>query len=81
MSEGSWWHAGEDDDWAEPLPPVVILEPDYGAELPLTSEEGMLAWLQTKFSPQLLDRLAAWQEAFEAGFSLRQRLAFAAIAG
>jgi hypothetical protein len=51
------------------LPPVVVLEPDYGAELPLTSEqEGMLDWQQTGFSPQLLDRLAAWQEAFEAGF-------------
>jgi hypothetical protein len=49
------------------LPAVVILEPDYGAELPLTSEEeGMLGWRQTGFSPQLLDRLADWQEAFEA---------------
>ena len=48
---------------------VVILEPDYGAELPLTSEEeGMLGWRQTGFSPQLLDQLADWQEAFEAGF-------------
>ena len=50
------------------MPAVVILEPDYGAELPLTSEEeGMLGWRQTGFSPQLLDRLADWQEAFEAG--------------
>jgi hypothetical protein len=47
------------------LPAVVILEPDYGAELPLTSaEEGMLGWQQTGFSPQLLDQLADWQEAF-----------------
>jgi len=28
----------------------------------------MLTWEQTGFSPQLLDRLAAWQEAFGAGF-------------
>jgi hypothetical protein len=27
----------------------------------------MPAWQQIKFSPQLLDRLAAWREAFEAG--------------
>ena len=50
------------------MPAVVILEPDYGAELPLTSEEGMLGWRRTGFSPQLLDQLADWQEAFEAGF-------------
>ena len=50
------------------MPAVVIVEPDYGAELPLTSEEeGMLGWRQSGFSPQLLDRLADWQEAFEAG--------------
>ena len=50
------------------MPAVVILEPDYGAELPLTSEEeGMLGWRQTGFSLQLLDQLADWQEAFEAG--------------
>ena len=39
------------------MPAVVILEPDYGAELPLTSEaEGVLGWQQTRFSPQLLDQ-------------------------
>ncbi len=69
VSEGPWWHPGRNDEWDEPLPTVVILEPDYGAELPLTSEEeGMLDWQQTRFSPQLLDQLVAWQEAFEAGF-------------
>jgi hypothetical protein len=68
MDERPWWHPGRDDEWDEPLPAVVILEPDYGAELPLTSEEGMLGWQQTGFSPQLLDQLAAWQEAFESGF-------------
>jgi hypothetical protein len=51
----------------EPLPTVVILEPDYDAELPLTSDEGMLGWQQTGFSPQLLDQLATWQEAFQPG--------------
>ena len=59
MSERPWWRAGQDDEQDGPLPAVVILEPDYGAELPLTSEEeGMLGWRQTGFSPQLLDRLA-----------------------
>jgi len=28
----------------------------------------MLAWQDTKFPPELLDRLVAWQEEFEAGF-------------
>jgi hypothetical protein len=69
VSERPWWHSGQGDKRDEPLPAVVILEPDYGAELPLTSaEEGMLGWQQTGFSPQLLDQLADWQEAFEAGF-------------
>ena len=69
MSERPWWRPGQDADQYGSLPAVVILEPDYGAELPLTSEdEGMLGWGQTGFSPQLLDWLADWQEAFEAGF-------------
>lgn len=51
MDERPWWHPSRDDEWDEPLPTVVILEPDYGAELPLTSEEGMLGWQQTGFSP------------------------------
>lgn len=67
MSENPWWHAADDDDWGDPLPPVVTLEPEYGAALPLGGE-GMLAWQRTKFSPQLLDRLAAWQADFESGF-------------
>jgi hypothetical protein len=49
------------------LPAAVILEPDFGAELPLTSEEGIPGWRQTGFSPQLPGRLADWQEALEAG--------------
>src|ERR1700727_1782332 len=53
---------------SRPLPAIVIPEPDYGAELPLTSEEeGTLGWLQTAYPPHLLDPLADWQEAFEAG--------------
>jgi hypothetical protein len=67
VSEKPWWHPGDDEDWDEPLPTVVTLEPEYGAELPLGGE-GVLAWQRTKFSPQLLDRLAAWQEDFENGF-------------
>ena len=39
----------------------------YGAGLPLTSDEGMLGWQQTGFSPQLQDQLATWQEAFQPG--------------
>jgi hypothetical protein len=68
VSEKPWWHPGQGDERGESLPAVVILEPDYGAELPLTSEEGMLSWEQTGLSPRLLDRLAAWQAAFDAGF-------------
>ena len=68
VSEKPWWHPGDDEDWDEPLPTVVTLEPEYGAELPLGGGEGVLAWPRTKVSPQLLDRLAAWQEDFENGF-------------
>ena len=65
MDERPWWHPSRDDEWDEPLPTVVILEPDYGAELPLTSEEGMLGWQQT-CSPR--NSWTSWQEAFESGF-------------
>jgi|SRR5450432_3652770 hypothetical protein len=66
MSENPWWHPTDDDDWDEPLPAVVTLEPDYSAKLPLSG--GGLAWQRTKFSPGLLDRLATWQEEFESNF-------------
>ena len=33
----------------------------------------MLGWQQSGLSPQLLDKLAAWQEAFEAGFHFDTR--------
>ena len=57
----------------EPLPSVVILAPDYhagdDAGLPLwTEESGQISWRSTRFSPKLLDRLAAWQEEFESNF-------------
>lgn len=67
MSENPWWHRADDDGGDERLPAVVTLSPDYHAELPLGGD-GQLDWRRTKFSPGLLDRLAAWQEEFESGF-------------
>ena len=66
-----WWHPSKDDlDWDEPLPARIELSPDYSADLPLwgCDGSGMLAWQDTKFSPQLLDRVAAWQQDFDANF-------------
>lgn len=57
VSGRPWRHSGQGDQQPEFLPAVVILEPEYGAELPLASEEGMLGWEQTGLSPELLDRL------------------------
>ena len=69
MGENAWWHPGKDDlDWDEPLPGQIDLSPDYSADLPLWGCGGMLAWQNTKFSPQLLDRLTAWQQEFDANF-------------
>jgi hypothetical protein len=71
MSGNPWWHPGKDDlDRDEPLPDEIELAPDYSAELPLwgCDGSGMMAWQDTKFSPGLLDRLAAWQQEFDAGF-------------
>ena len=49
------------------LPDVITLAPDYGAELPLWGNGfGNIAWQYTKFSRGLLDRLAAWQQEFDA---------------
>ena len=42
--------------------------PEYSADLPLWGECGAIAWQRTKFSPQLLDRLAAWQQDFDDNF-------------
>lgn len=67
MNENPWWHPSEDDrGWDEPLPAVIRFAPDYGAKLPLWGEGfGNIAWQFTKFSPRLLDRLAAWQQEFD----------------
>lgn len=67
MGQNPWWHSGEDDlDWDGSLPSVIILAPDYKAPLPLWGEGfGNIAWQFTKFPPQLLDRLAAWQQDFD----------------
>jgi|SRR5215831_20845559 len=67
MSDNPWWDPTDDDDWDEPLPPVVTLSPEYSAELPLGGE-GQLPRQRTKFSPELLDRLAAWQKEFDSNF-------------
>jgi hypothetical protein len=69
MGRGPWWNPSEDDlDW-DPLPDVVILGPDYAADLPLWGQScGNLAWQCTRFRPELLDRLAAWQEEFDDNF-------------
>ena len=73
MGENPWWHPSKDDlDPARPLPDEIELAPDYSAELPLWGDDGYgsgeLAWQQTQFSPELLDRLVAWQQEFDANF-------------
>jgi hypothetical protein len=70
MGRNPWWHPTEaDPGWDEPLPSSIVLSPDYGAELPLWADGfGNVSWQFTKFSPDLLDRLAVWQQAFDAGF-------------
>src|SRR5215472_2845419 len=69
MRDNSWWHPSEDDlGWDDPLPSVIVLAPDYMADLPLWGDGGNIAWQLTKFPPELLDRLTAWQEEFDANF-------------
>jgi hypothetical protein len=70
VSENPWWHPGEDDlRWDEPLPRVIRLSPDYSAPLPLWGEGfGNIDWRFTKFPPELLDRLAAWQQDFDGNY-------------
>jgi hypothetical protein len=70
MSENPWWHPrGDDLSWDDPLPTLIVLAPDYMADLPLWGEgSGNIAWQSTKFPPELLDRLAAWQQEFDGNF-------------
>lgn len=70
MSENPWWHPGDDDlDWDEPLPSEIVLAPDYTVDLPLWGQGfGNIDWRFTKFPPELLDRLAAWQREFDDNF-------------
>jgi hypothetical protein len=67
VSRNPWWHPTEDDlDRSEPLPKIIRFAPDYGAELPLWGEGlANIAWQFTKFPPELLDRLVAWQREFD----------------
>lgn len=71
MSERPWWNPDDEDDldWDKPLPEVIVLMPDYDAELPLWGERwGNVDWHFTRFSRELLDRLAAWQREFDDNF-------------
>jgi hypothetical protein len=72
ISDKPWWHPADDLDVEEPLPSVVILAPDYqagnDAGLPLWGEEGQISWRDTKFTPELLDRLHTWHEEFEENY-------------
>jgi hypothetical protein len=71
MSEMPWRNLSDEDDldWDEPLPEVIVLTPDYGAELPLWGERwGNIDGRFTRFSRELLDRLAAWQQDFDDNF-------------
>jgi hypothetical protein len=67
VEHNPWWRPDQaGPGWDEPLPEVITLAPDYGAQLPLWGDGfGNIAWQHTKFSPALLDRLAAWQHEFD----------------
>ena len=71
MSNNPWWDS-ENGEIVEdrPLPSAVRLAPDYGAELPLWGQGfGNIGWEFTKFTPELLDRLADWQQEFETHYN------------
>ncbi|HTX83341.1 MAG TPA: hypothetical protein VME44_14220 [Streptosporangiaceae bacterium] len=68
MYQKPWWNPSDEDDvdWDEPLPEVIVLMPDYSAELPLWGNGfGNIDWHFTRFSRELLDQLAAWQQEFD----------------
>jgi hypothetical protein len=67
---GPWWTPTEDDlTWDRPLPEIVVFETDYSAELPLWGDGyGNIPWQATKLPPVLLDRLAAWQDRWDANY-------------
>jgi len=73
VGQNPWWHPSEDDlDSDEALPSPIVLAPDYMADLPLWGEGfGNIAWQFTKFPPELLDRLAAWQRYFDDNYHYR----------
>jgi hypothetical protein len=81
VSDNPWWHPSDDDlGWDEALPRVIRLSPDYGADLPLWGEGfGNIAWQFTKLPPQLLDRLAAWQQDFDNNYHYQAGWRSAAI--
>jgi hypothetical protein len=81
VSENPWWHPSDDDlGWDEPLPPVIQLSPDYSAPLPLWGGGfGNIDWRFTKFPPELLDRLAAWQHDFDDNYHYQTGWRSAAI--
>lgn len=70
MGVNPWWHPSQEDlGWDDPLPDVIEMAPEYAAKLPLSGEGfGIISWQFTKFSPELLDRLAAWQQEFDDNF-------------
>jgi hypothetical protein len=69
VSENPWWQPTDDDlAQAQPLPKLIELATDYDADLPLWGDGGNIPWQDTGFSPALLDRLAAWQQDFDANY-------------
>lgn len=68
MNERPWWYPTHDDHRDEPLPAIVVLAPDYMADLPLWGDGATLPWQLTKLPPELLDRLVDWQEEFDSNF-------------
>ena len=63
-----------------PFPPVIVLSLDYMADLPLWGKGcGDIDWRLTKFPPEVLDRLAAWQQEFDDNYHYQTGWRSAAI--